>query len=98
MPVVVDTFNVEEPEPITDDGLKLAVAFTGTPLALNATVPLNPPDAVTVTVYFAALPLLMLRLPGEAVMVKSPVDGAVTTSVAVVVCVRVPSVPLMVKV
>jgi len=40
----------------------------------------------------------MERLPGEAAMVKSPVAGAFTTSVTVVVCVRLPSVPAMVKV
>ena len=45
------TVNVELPEPFTDGGLKLAVAPPeGKPLTLRATVPVNPPDGVTVTV------------------------------------------------
>src|SRR5574340_736856 len=40
----------------------------------------------------------MERLPGEAAMVKSPAAGAFTTSVTLVVCVRAPSVPVMVRV
>ncbi len=41
---------VEEPEAVTDDGLKLAVAPAGNPVALKLTVPLNPPEGVTVAV------------------------------------------------
>ena len=37
------------PEVFTDVGLKLAVAPPGNPLTLNVTVPLNPPDGLTVT-------------------------------------------------
>jgi hypothetical protein len=47
---LVVTVIVDDPEPTTEAGLKLAVASAGNPLALRATVPLNPPDAVTVTV------------------------------------------------
>jgi hypothetical protein len=46
----VVTFIVEDPEPVTEGGLKLAPAPAGNPLALKVTVPLNPPDGVTVAV------------------------------------------------
>ena len=40
----LDTVSVEEPEPpLTEEGLKLAVAPLGNPLTLSATVLLNPP-------------------------------------------------------
>ena len=49
--VVLDvTVNVEDPDVVTDAGLKLAVAPVGSPLTLNVTVPVNPPDGVTVAV------------------------------------------------
>ena len=38
------------PEVFTDVGLKLAVVLPGNPLTEKVTVPLNPPDGVTVTV------------------------------------------------
>ena len=40
---------VEVPDPGTEAGLKLAVAPAGSPLAPNVTVPVKPPNAVTVT-------------------------------------------------
>ena len=46
-PVV--TVMVEEPEPMTDAGLKLALAPLGKPVALKLTVPLNPIEGVIVT-------------------------------------------------
>ena len=48
--VFVVTFNVEEPAPLIDAGVKLADAPDGSPVALNATVPVNPFWAVVVTV------------------------------------------------
>jgi hypothetical protein len=48
--VLVVTVIVELPDTATEPGLKLAVAPVGSPLALNVTVPLNPPDGVTVAV------------------------------------------------
>ena len=47
--LTVATLMVLEPEVVTDVGLKLAVAPTGNPEALNVTVPVKPPDGVTVT-------------------------------------------------
>ena len=46
----VDMLTVEVPDPVTDVGLKLAVAPVGNPLALSATLPLNPSSAVIVPV------------------------------------------------
>jgi hypothetical protein len=42
----VFTVSVEEPEPLTEVGLKLAVAPDGRPLAANVTVPVKPFTAV----------------------------------------------------
>ena len=48
--VVVLTVRVEEPEPVTEVGLKLAVAPDGRPLTLKLTVPLKPFSALAVAV------------------------------------------------
>ena len=48
--MLVVTDIVDEPEPVTDVGLKLALAPAGNPLALRLTTPENPPDPVTVVV------------------------------------------------
>jgi hypothetical protein len=44
------TVMAEVPDPGTDVGLNDALAPAGSPLTLNVTVELNPPDGVTVTV------------------------------------------------
>lgn len=50
MPVLVVTVKVDEPDPpLTEVGLKLAVAPLGSPLAPKLTVSVNPPDVVTLT-------------------------------------------------
>ena len=50
IPAVVEIVSVDEPEPpLTEVGLKVAVAPLGNPLALKLTAPLNPPEGVTVT-------------------------------------------------
>jgi hypothetical protein len=46
----VVTVIVEEPEVVTEGGLKLAVAPAGSPLALKLTVPVNPFTVLTVAV------------------------------------------------
>ena len=48
--MLVFTVMVEEPDLLIEAGLNVAVAPVGSPLALNATVPENPPDGVTLTV------------------------------------------------
>ena len=47
---LVVTVMVDDPVPVTVVGLKLAVAPVGSPLALKVTIPLKPPDGVTVAV------------------------------------------------
>ena len=47
VPAVV-TVIVDEPEVVTEAGAKLAVPPAGNPLVLNVTVPVKPPDGVTV--------------------------------------------------
>ena len=48
--LAVVTVIVEEPEVVTDEGLKLAAAPAGNPAALKLTVPVNPFNGATVTV------------------------------------------------
>jgi hypothetical protein len=49
--LIVEMVSVEEPEPpLTGDGLKLAVAPEGKPLALNDTAPEKPLAGLIVTV------------------------------------------------
>ena len=50
VPALVVTVNVDDPEPVTEAGLKLELAPAGNPLASRVTVSLNPPEAVMVTV------------------------------------------------
>jgi len=42
--------SVEDPEPLIDAGVKLALAPAGNPLMLRATLPLKPLSAPTLTV------------------------------------------------
>ena len=81
MLVLVVTDIVDEPEPVTDVGLKLALAPAGNPLALKLTTPLNPPEPATVAVYEVPLPAVTVWEAGVAEMEKSPTTGAFTTSV-----------------
>ena len=54
MPVGVElevfTVKVEDPEPETEVGAKLAIAPEGNPLTLKLTFPVNPFEGVTFTV------------------------------------------------
>ena len=68
--VLVLTDIVEEPEPVTEVGLKLALAPVGKPLTLNATAPVKPPDAVTVAVYEVPAPAVTVCDDGVAAMEK----------------------------
>jgi hypothetical protein len=44
-------FSVEDPDPpLIEGGLKLATAPAGNPLTLRLTVPVKPPEGVTVAV------------------------------------------------
>jgi hypothetical protein len=61
--------------PVVEVGLKLAVTPLGNPLALNATLLVNPPVRVTVIVLVPLAPRLTVRLVGLAERVKSGVCG-----------------------
>jgi hypothetical protein len=98
LPVVV-TVNVAVPAPVTVPGEKLAVAPAGNPLALSVTTPANPFNEPTLAVYVVALPTITVCVPGLADIVKSGGGGCVfTTKLTVVVCVKLPLVPVIVNV
>lgn len=80
--VVTVIVDVPEP-PETDVGLKLTEECGGRELALKATLPVNPPVGFTLTVYETDEPALTGWLEGVALSEKSPVTGALTSSVTV---------------
>ena len=63
---------------VTVAGLKLALTPDGRALFDSETVPEKPPSDVIVTVADAELVLVITRLEGDALMLKSPVTGGVT--------------------
>lgn len=77
--VLVLTDIVDEPEPVTEVGLKLALAPAGNPLTLKVTLLANPPEPVTVAVYDVFPPAVTVAEAGVAETEKSP--GGFTTSV-----------------
>jgi hypothetical protein len=85
-------------ELVEDVGLNEAVTPLGRPVAVNVTLPVNPPTSVTVMVSVPVLPCATDREAGEGVSVKPGVVEALTVRAMVVVAVRVPEVPLMVTV
>ena len=89
---------MEESLPVTDSGLKLALEWKGKPLTLKSTVPENPFIAVTVTVKLVLEPRITVWLEGAAIIEKSGDGGALTTSVTVVLWVKLPLMPVMVRV
>jgi hypothetical protein len=88
VPVGVDplvlTVNVDDPWPVTEPGLKLALELDGNPRTLKVTCPLKPPMAATVTVYVVLLPRETVWEDGEAEIVKLGLPAGFTTRVAVV--------------
>ena len=68
---LVETLMVVDPEVLTDAGLNEAVAPVGSPVTLNATVPLNPVPGVTVAVYVVPAPAMTVRDDGVADNEKS---------------------------
>jgi hypothetical protein len=85
-------------ELVDDVGLNEAITPLGSPVAVNDTLPVNPPTSATVMVSVPVLPCATDREVGEGVSVKPGVVEALTVRVMVVVAVRVPEVPLMVTV
>jgi len=96
--VVVLTVIVEEPEPVTEVGLKDAVAPNGNPRTENVTTPLKPLLGVMVTVYVVLLGRVTVRDVGEAEIENPGGPEAFTTRVTVAVCVSEPLTPVMVNV
>jgi len=91
----VETVRVELPEPASDVGLKLAVAPVGKPFTPRLTVPVKPFRALIDAVKVALFPGATVCALGAAVTPKS---GPGTTSVTIVECDRLPSVPVTVRV
>ena len=90
--LLVLTLRVEEPEPVTEVGLKLALAPVGSPPALKLTVPVKPFNAVTLAVYVVFEPWVTVREDGVADNKK-----ALTTRVTVVVLIAWPLLPVIVS-
>ena len=95
LPVVV-MVSVEVPDPFTVGGEKLAVVPAGSPPALNVTVPLKPPDAVTVDVYVVAFPAFTVWELGVA-PIANP-GPLFTIRFKVTTCVREPLIAVTVSV
>jgi hypothetical protein len=76
----------------------VAVTPEGNPEADKVTLPVKPPEGVSVMVLVPLVPCLTVKLEGEAESEKSGVATAFTVSETVVVCVSVPDVPVMVTV
>lgn len=89
--------NVDDPEPVTEVGERVAVTPLGCPDTDKATAPVKPLLGVTVTVELV-LPLFRgsCTVVGEALSEKVPVDGAVTVSDTVVVWLALDPVPVTV--
>jgi len=80
---VLEAVKVSVLVPVVEVGLKLAVTPEGKPLALRATLPVNPPEGVTVTVLLPVAPWATLAL--VAAREKSGVCTTVTFKLMVVV-------------
>ena len=79
-------------------GLRARVSPVTAPEAAKVTVPVKPPTDATLTAYVVDTLPVAGRVTVRDVGVMAIVNvGAVTTRVAVTVCARMPSVPLMVK-
>ena len=89
---LVEMVNVDVPEPVTDDGLKLAFERDGSPLTLKLTAPLNPPEPVTVMVVLVLEPCRTLSELGDAEIEKS---GLAPTGFTVRETVTVWAMPLL---
>ena len=91
------TVRVDEPEPVSEDGLKVVDVRDGAPLRPRLTLPANPPEPVTVTVYIVPEPPLTDWEAGEALMEKSALLAAFTTRVMLAEWFKAPLVAVMVK-
>jgi hypothetical protein len=96
--VVVLTVSVDDPELLTDAGLKLAVVPAGKPETASETLPLKPLIAPTVAMYVVLLPAVTVCDAGVAESEKSATAMGLTVRVTVAECVTMPLVPVMVNV
>src|SRR5713226_9046142 len=94
--LLVFMFSVAEPGAFTELELNVAVTPAGAPLTLNATAPLKPLSAPTLTVELVLLPTVTDSELGFADKVKS--CCAFTDSVTFAACDVVPLAPVMVSV
>lgn len=90
--------SVEVPEPVTDVGLNVPVVRVGKPLTLNVTFPLKPFTFALVTVKVVVPGVATVCPLGLAVMVKSGFGAGFTTRVTVVEWLKLPLVPVTVRV
>jgi len=74
---------VEVPEPVTEVGLKLALALDGRPDALKLTVPAKPFCEVTVIVLVPLFPWGIVKLLGDADRLKFCCPAAFTVRLTV---------------
>ena len=97
-PVVADVLAVKVTmlEEVAGFVLKLAVTPLGRPDAARVTLPLKPLDGLTVIVLVPLVPCTTLTLLGDGEIVK--LGELVTVRLIVVVCVRLPDVPVIVTV
>jgi len=94
---VLDAVKVRVLVPVVEAGLKAAVTPVGSPLAVRATAPVNPPEGATVIVLLPVPPCATVTLAGLADNEKLGVL-LVTVRTSVAVCVSVPLTPLTVTV
>src|SRR5581483_2625369 len=87
---------VDDEPVVIADGLKPAVAADGSPDALRATLPVNPPVRVRLTVYVVPAPAVTVLAAGLTPSEKSGVTELCTTNVAGTECEVPPPVPVMV--
>jgi hypothetical protein len=83
---------------VAELGLNEAVTPLGKPEADKLTLLLNPLCGVTVTVLVPLLPCIKVTLPGVADRPKLGTEAAFKVRPTVVVCVRLPDVPVIVTV
>jgi hypothetical protein len=96
---VVETLSAQLPVPVIDAGLQLTCMPAGIPLSARPTVPVNPPIAAMLTVKVVLLPAVRVCELGEVEIEKSGGGLFVlNTTLTVVLWLRVPLAPAMVRV
>lgn len=83
-------------ELVEDAGLNEAVTPLGRPVAVNDTLPVNPPTSVTAMVSVPLAPCLTDRVDAEGLRLNPDVGFVLTVRLIVVLAVVLPEVPVMV--